>query len=110
MIPRYFQAVFLIDTCLDREITGWIPSKFSLSSFEMAIHYVEFHQVHVRSLPSQYSVSLIIRLLPRDKCKSDINLPPQAMTNLCGRLHRYLDKFSYVGIESKQVSVDHKPN
>src|SRR5262249_21370266 len=50
MIPRYFQPMLLIDARLDREITGRIPSEFAFSSFEVAVHYVEPHQTHIKFL------------------------------------------------------------
>src|SRR4029453_13496313 len=71
MIPRYFQSILLKNASLDGEITGRIARELTFSSFEVAIHYVELNQAHIRSLRNQYSTVSILRLHATHKCDPD---------------------------------------
>src|SRR5262245_549997 len=101
MIPRYFQPMLLIDARLDREITGRIPSEFAFSSFEVAVHYVEPHQTHIKFLQPILNAFYITPLSYTQTRPDDF--PAGSRGDSADGSLRRLDKPSPAGIQSAQV-------
>jgi hypothetical protein len=95
--------MLLIDTSLDGEITGRIPRELTLSSLEVAIHYVELNQTHIRSLQINTQPSLYYASSLHTNASRTVDLLTESITNLCGRYVSRLDKLSPAGIKSAQV-------
>ena len=54
--------MLLVDTGLDREVTGRITRELTFAAFKVAVHYVELNQAHIQSPISITPTISILRL------------------------------------------------